>query len=180
MENRMKKILIFMILTIVLHESNEEDKDTSQIPRAMVVVAGEPLKLENETKIECDYTRCEDFNLCSSTDEDELVTTKPKYLEFNKECGIKNSQFKIGMKFKNFKQFKGVVQYYGIRNRYVMNFKLNSKKGAKHFVRGWPFYLWASLMVKEGNTVRIKSKHLKHKCARDHNNRHVNDSKHIF
>lgn len=37
-----------------------------------------------------------------------------------------------------------------------------------------PFYLWASPMVKDSNTIQIKSRHLNHECVRDFNNRHFN------
>lgn len=46
------------------------------------------------------------------------------------------------MKFKSVKQLKEIVNNYGIRNRYVMNFKPNSKKTVKTFWnRICPFYL---------------------------------------
>ena len=88
---------------------------------------------------------------------------------------MKDPQFKIGMKFMNFKQFKEAVKNYGIKNRYVMNFKPNSKKRCKAFCkRGCTFYLWASPMVKHGSTDQIKSRNLKHECTKDHSNRYVN------
>lgn len=88
---------------------------------------------------------------------------------------MKNPQFKVGMKFRSFKQFKKAVKNYGIRNRYAMNFKHNSKKRFKAFCkRRCPFYLWASPMVKDGSIVQIKTRKLEHECAKDHNNRHVN------
>ena len=75
------------------------------------------------------------MNSCSSTNEDELVSNKPKYSEFNEECDMKDPQFKIGMKFMSFKQFKEVVKNYEIKNRYVMNFKPTSRKDVRHFVK---------------------------------------------
>ena len=57
----------------------------------------------------------------------------------------------------------------------MMNFKLNSKKRCKAICKeGCPFCLWALPVVKDGNTMQIKSRILKHECARDHNKRHVN------
>ena len=141
----------------------------------MVVVDKEHSINKDECQVESDYRGSDELNSCSSTDEDELVFNKPKYSEFNKECDMKDPQFKIGMKFRSFKQFKEVVKNYGIKNRYVMNFKPNSKKRCKAFCRkGCTFYLWASPMMKDGSTVQIESGNLKHECAKDHNNRYVN------
>lgn len=103
------------------------------------------------------------------------MSTKPKYSEFNEQVDMKNPHFKIGMKFSSFEQFKEAVRNYGVKNRVVMNFKLNSKKRCKAFCRkGCPFYLWASPMYKDQNTVQIKAGNLVHECARGHSNRHVN------
>ena len=148
--------------------------DNSETPRPMVVVDKEPPNNKDEFLGESDYGGSDELNSCSSTDEDELVSNKPKYSKFNKECVMKNPQFKIGMKFRRFKQFKGAIKNYGIRNRYVMNFNPTPRKDIKHFVRECTFYLWVLPMVKDGSTVQIKSGKLEHECTRDHNNRHVN------
>ncbi|XP_039130904.1 uncharacterized protein LOC120267311 [Dioscorea cayenensis subsp. rotundata] len=117
----------------------------------------------------------EDTLIGSLIDEDELVSRKPKCPEFNEECDMKNPQFRIGMKFRDFKQFKEVVKNYGIKNRYVMAFKPNSKKRCKAICkRGCPFYLWASSTMKDGSTIQIKSGKLEHECSKDQHNRHVN------
>ncbi|XP_039130803.1 uncharacterized protein LOC120267169 [Dioscorea cayenensis subsp. rotundata] len=84
-------------------------------------------------------------------------------------------QLQIGMKFRDFDQFKAAVRNYGIKNRYVMNFRPNDSTRCKAIcTRGCPFYLWASLMTRGVSTVQIKSGHLKHECAKEHKNRHVN------
>lgn len=66
-----------------------------------------------------------------------MVPDSTKYSKFNEKFNMKNTQFMIEMKFWSFKQFKKVVKNYGIRNRYMVNFKPNSKnkKSARHFVR---------------------------------------------
>lgn len=46
-------------------------------------MAEEPPNLVNEIKIELDYAGSKELNSCSSIDEDELVSDRPKYLEFN-------------------------------------------------------------------------------------------------
>ncbi|XP_050222624.1 uncharacterized protein LOC126672711 [Mercurialis annua] len=67
------------------------------------------------------------------------------------------------------------MRNYGIKNGYVMKFKLNDKVRCKAYCKkGCPFKLWASLMNKDKLTVQIKSGFLKHQCTRDHNIRHVN------
>lgn len=53
--------------------------------------------------MESDYARFEELQSCSSIDKDELVTSKPRYGEFNNEVDIKNPQVKIGTKFGSFK-----------------------------------------------------------------------------
>ncbi|XP_039141161.1 uncharacterized protein LOC120278432 isoform X2 [Dioscorea cayenensis subsp. rotundata] len=128
----------------------------------------------DEDVIQSDCASSEEFQSCSSTDEEELDPLRPRYTEFNEELDMKDPHFKIGMKFRSFKQFKEAVKNYGIKNKCVMNFKPNNKKRCKAFCkRGCPFYLWASPMVNDKNTVQIKSGVLKHECMRDHNIRHV-------
>ena len=78
------------------------------------------------------------------------------------------------MKFCSFKQFRETVRNYGIKNRCIMNFRPSNKIRCKAMCKkGCPFYLWASPMVTDKNTVQIKSGDLKHECTRDHNIRHV-------
>ena len=48
---------------------------------------------------------------------------RPKYVEFSAEIDIKDPHFKIGMKFRSFKQFREDVRNYGIKHRVVMNFR---------------------------------------------------------
>lgn len=125
--------------------------------------------------VESEYARSDELQSCSSTDEESLVPNRPRYAEFNEEVDMKNPHFKIGMKFRSFKQFKEAVKNYGIMNRDVMSFKPNNKKKCKAFCRKrCPFYLWASPMVTDKNTVQIKTGVLKHECTRDHVNKHVN------
>ena len=88
-------------------------------------MCGEPPRVACEDDVESDYAGSEELNSCSSTDEDELIPSRPKYSEFNEEFDMKNPRFKIEMKFISFKQFKDVVKNYGIRNKYVMSFKCN-------------------------------------------------------
>ncbi|XP_039127971.1 uncharacterized protein LOC120264236 [Dioscorea cayenensis subsp. rotundata] len=157
------------------NESNRDKVNTNETERVVVGIIGEPPRSVQEIDIESDYLESDEFQSCSSTDEDELISKRPKYSEFNDECDMRNPQFEIGMKFRSFKQFKEAVKNYGIRNRYVLKFKPNSQKRCKALCKkNCSFYLWASPMVKDSNTIQIKSGHLKHECARDHNNKHVN------
>ncbi|XP_039120854.1 uncharacterized protein LOC120257450 [Dioscorea cayenensis subsp. rotundata] len=121
-----------------------------------------------------EYADSDAFQSASSTDEEELASSRARYPEFNGEVDMKNPQFKVGMKFRDFKQFKEAVRNYGIQNRYVMNFRPNTKKKCKAFCKkGCHFYLWVSPMVGDKSTVQIKSGVFKHECSKDHNNRHV-------
>ena len=90
-----------------------------------MTVCGEPPKVASEDDVQSDYARSEELNSYSLTNEDELNLSRPKYSKFNEEFDMKNPHFKIGMKFRSFKQFKGTVKNYGIKNMYVMNFKSN-------------------------------------------------------
>lgn len=79
------------------------------------------------------------------------------------------------MKFRSFTQFKEAVRNYAINNRCVINFKPNNKQKCKAFCKKkCPFYLWDAPMVKDKDTIQIKSGNLKHECSRDHHIRHVN------
>lgn len=109
-------------------DSDEERRDTSEAQRAMVAVTGEPPNIGAEAVVESDYATSEELISCSSTDEDELVTSKPNNSEFNEDCDMKNPEFKIGMKFRSLDQFKEAVRNYGIKHGYAMNFRPNSKK----------------------------------------------------
>ncbi|XP_039123350.1 uncharacterized protein LOC120259963 [Dioscorea cayenensis subsp. rotundata] len=112
----------------------------------------------------------------ADTDEENLAPERPKYADFNEDTDMREPEFKIGMKFRSFQQFREAIRIYGIRNRCVMNFKPNNKKRCKAFCRraGYPCYLWASPMYKDKAAIQIKSGNLKHECTRDHNIRHVN------
>lgn len=128
--------------------------------RVVVIVGEGPIRLADEDDVESDYARSDEINSCSSTDKDELMSNRPKYAKFNEECDMKNPKFKFGMKFRSFKHFKDAVKNYGIINRYVINFKPNSKKRCKVFCkRGCPLYLWE--MVTDGNTMQIKSENFR-------------------
>ncbi|XP_039145858.1 uncharacterized protein LOC120283285 [Dioscorea cayenensis subsp. rotundata] len=156
-------------------DTDVEDGDNVTRQRPEVDINGELGEVGSDGNVKSDYARSEQLQSCSSTDEDELVTAKPRYAEFNNEVDIKNPQFKIGMKFGSFKQFREAVRSYGIKNRYVMKFKPNNKKKCKAFcTKGCPFYLWASPMVNDRSTIQIKTGNLVHECTRDHVNRHVN------
>ena len=95
-------------------DSDNEVEGNSEIPRAMVVVNGEPPKLGDENEVESNYAGFEKLNSCSSIDEDELVSNKCKHSEFNDEFDMKNPQFKVGRKFRSFKQFREAVKTQGI------------------------------------------------------------------
>lgn len=87
---------------------------------------------------------------------------------------MNDPQFKIGMKFRSFKQFREVVRNYDIKHRVVMNFRPSNNTRCKTiFKKGCPFYLWDAPMIKAKNAVQIKLGILKHECTRDHI-RHVN------
>lgn len=121
---------------------------------AQDIVGGEENVDDDEDDVESKYAASDELESCSSTDDDELDLVKPKYVEFNEQIDMSDSQFQIGMKFKSFKQFKEAVRNYGIKNRCVINFKPNNKKRCKAFCKkGCPFYLWDSLMIKDKSKV---------------------------
>ena len=116
-------------------DSEQEPMDNNETPRAMVIVDKKPPNNKDEIQVESNYEGSDELNSCSLTDDDELVSNKHKYSKFNEEYNMKDPQFKIGIKFGNFKQFNEAVKNYRIRNMYVMNFKPNSKKYVRNFVR---------------------------------------------
>ncbi|XP_039126978.1 uncharacterized protein LOC120263148 [Dioscorea cayenensis subsp. rotundata] len=126
----------------------------------------------NETDSKCDGSG--GLQSCFETNEEGYGPEKHKYLDFHAELDMNDPHFEIGMKFSSFNQFKELVRNYGIKNRYVMNFRPSNKKRCKAICKkGCPFYLWAASMIKDHNTIQIKSGILKHECTRDHNVRHV-------
>lgn len=130
---------------------------------------------EEEEEPNSDYGESDScLHSASSTDDEDAGPSKPKYPEFQEEIDMKDPHFAVGMKFSSFKQFKEAVRNYGIKHRYVMNFRPSNKKRCKAICKkGCPFYLWAAPMIKDKDTIQIKSGILKHECSRDHNVRHV-------
>lgn len=137
-------------------------------------IDGRPIE-HCEDEIESEYAASEKLQSCSSTDGDMVGPLKPNYAEFREEIDMKDQHFKIRMKFRSFKQFREAVRIYDTKNRVVMKFRPSNNKRCKVICKkGCPFYLWASPMVKNKNTIQIKSGILKHECSGDHNIRHVN------
>ncbi|XP_039116707.1 uncharacterized protein LOC120252589 [Dioscorea cayenensis subsp. rotundata] len=126
-----------------------------------------------EEEVQSDYGISDELQSCSSTDEED-IRRRPTYVEFNDETDMKDPHFRIGMKFRSFKQFREAVRNYGIKNICVMKLRPNNSKRCKAFCKkGCPFYLLDSPMATDRNTIQIKSGCLKHECTKDHKNRHV-------
>ncbi|KAH0771879.1 hypothetical protein KY290_015860 [Solanum tuberosum] len=83
--------------------------------------------------------------------------------------------FELGMKFKNFKQFKEACRELGIRKRRQLRFKPNDQQRVVCIckVDGCPFRIYASKVNKHDPTVQIKSLYLKHKGAKVFDNFHL-------
>lgn len=150
---------------------SEEDTEDAH-PRAATeeVIA----EVDNEEEgVQSEYASSNELLSCSSTDEEGIGPSKPRYSEFREELDMKDPQLKIGMKFRSFDQFKQAVKNYGIKNRCELKFRPNDKTRCKAFCKkNCPFYVWASPMYTNKETVQIKSGNLKHECGRDHNIRH--------
>ena len=106
----------------------KEDMDNATKARAKVEIEEEAKGVGSNAEIESKYAGSDELQSCFSTNKKALVPVRPSYAEFNDEVDMKNLQFKIGMKFRNFKQFKKAVKNYKIKNRCVMNFNLNNNK----------------------------------------------------
>lgn len=153
----------------------DEGNDDAQDEEVNVQKTNDRNAVHGEEEYENEYAASEELQSCSSTDDEMVDVPTPKYAEFNEDIDIKDPHFKIGMKFTSFKQFREVVRNYGIKHRVVMNFRPSNSKRCKAICKkGCPFYLWAAPMVKNKETIQIKSRNLKHECVRDHNIRHVN------
>lgn len=154
--------------------SEDDCRDDGHNSHDSAIVEGEAPQVDFDDELFSDHGDSGELYSCSSTDSEELMPCRPKYSEFNEEINMGDPQFKIGMKFRDFKQFKDAVKNYGIKNIFVMNFRPNDSRRCKATcARGCPFYLWASLMERGSTTVQIKSGFMKHECAKEHKNRHV-------
>lgn len=71
--------------------------------------------VSNNVEIETNNECSDELHSFSSTDEDKLMTAWPKYSKFNETVGMRNPQFKIGMKFRSMKRFKDAVKNYRIK-----------------------------------------------------------------
>lgn len=114
-----------------LDDHEEEDHQAT--------VQEETRRVGKEAKINSEHDEYEivdskDLESCSRIDEEDLDLLRSNYAEFDKESNMKELEFKIGMKFRSFKQFKGAIKNYGTKNRCVMNFKPNNKKRCKVFL----------------------------------------------
>ncbi|XP_050204849.1 uncharacterized protein LOC126654895 [Mercurialis annua] len=156
---------------------NEENFEPAAPPEPVVPPGAdnEYEAVEHEGQVDCpssEYAGSEELHSCSDSDNE--GSSKSRFPDFWEE-NMGDPRFEIGMIFKSFKQFKEAVRNYGIKNRYVINFKPNNKQRCKAICKkGCPFYLWSSLISKDNPTIQIKNGILSHSCSRDHNIRHVN------
>lgn len=134
------------------HEEEDHQATVEEETRGV----GKEAKINSEHD-EYEIVDSKDLESCSRIDEEDLDLLRSNYAEFDKESNMKELEFKIGMKFISFKQFKGAIENYGTKNRCVMNFKPNNKKRCKVFcTRCCPWYLWASPMFIDKITIQIK------------------------
>ncbi|KAH0698943.1 hypothetical protein KY284_013158 [Solanum tuberosum] len=97
------------------------------------------------------------------------------YEEYDEGKNKNFPRFALGMKFKNFKQFKEACRELGIRKRRLLRFKPNDQQRVVCIckVDGCPFKIYASKVNKRDPTVQIKSLYLKHKGAKVFDNFHL-------
>ncbi|KAJ0977837.1 hypothetical protein J5N97_013311 [Dioscorea zingiberensis] len=65
----------------------EEGVDNAPMPRSGEVMEGEPPEIDTDSE----YAGSGELQSCSSTDEEELVSTRPRYAEFNEEENNKST-----------------------------------------------------------------------------------------
>lgn len=65
-------------------------------------IGGDTTQVGDNGNLDSNYAKSEDFQSCSSTDEDDLIPSKPMYSEVNDDVEMKDPKFKIEMKFRNF------------------------------------------------------------------------------
>lgn len=111
------------------HEEEDHQATVEEETRGV----GKEAKINSEHD-EYEIVDSKDLESCSRIDEEDLDLLRSNYAEFDKESNMKELEFKIGMKFRSFKQFKGAIKNYGTKNRCVMNFKPNNKKRCKVFL----------------------------------------------
>lgn len=129
--------------------SNNDERNDGTITHALLIVEGKAPQVDNDAEIQYDHGVFDELHSCSSMDSEELMPSIPKYSEFNEDIDMEDPQFKIGMKLRDLKEFKEAMKNYGIKNRYVMNFKPNTKTRCKTICKKrYPLYLWASPIVR--------------------------------
>jgi MuDR family transposase/MULE transposase domain len=93
-----------------------------------------------------------------------------RYPEFNANADMANPEFKVGMIFGSFKEFKCAVKEYAIKNRRNIQFEKNDTVRVKVVCKGGcPWNIWVSRMGKETDNVQVKTYNSSHTCANEHN-----------
>lgn len=82
-------------------EEGPEGKDQQASVEEETRVVGKEIEINFEHE-DFDIDDYDDIQSCSSIDEKKLDPTRPKYYDFNSKTDMREPEFKIGMKFRNF------------------------------------------------------------------------------
>jgi len=99
-----------------------------------------------EGVVESYYSNSQSLHTSVNYENEQEITSIPKYPTFNEALHLKDSKPEVGMKFKDPVQFRGFIRYYGCENGY--NFKYPKNESDRTLtvckVDGYPFRAFAS------------------------------------
>ncbi|KAK8632300.1 hypothetical protein V6N13_072694 [Hibiscus sabdariffa] len=124
----------------------------------------------NENMIdEVDDTDSDSLHSVHGSDSD-----SPIWTEFNTECDMENSKFKVGLVFPNEETLKEVLRQYGRKNRYYVKFDINDRRRLRVVCKyGCPWKLWASKTNSETEIFQIKTFNDVHTCPKVMKNKNI-------
>ncbi|KAJ1703320.1 hypothetical protein LUZ63_003099 [Rhynchospora breviuscula] len=103
----------------------------------------------------------------SESDDDRTVV---RYPEFNALVDMANPQFKVGMVFGSFEEFKKAVKEYAIKQRRNIHFKKNDTIRVNAVCKDdCPWNIWVSHMGNGTENIQVKTYNPSHTCSNEHN-----------
>ncbi|CAH9081168.1 unnamed protein product [Cuscuta europaea] len=130
---------------------------------------------ESDASVDTIYAPSDELDSCSDDESDGSHGTirKSHWSVFSETYDMKNLNFKVGIIFNTFKQFKDAVKMASVRSKDQVVFCPNNKEKCRAICKNkCGFYIWAYLTNPDKSAVQIKSANLKHHCAKVNYNRH--------
>jgi MuDR family transposase len=92
-----------------------------------------------------------------------------RYPEFNANADMANPEFKVGMIFGSFKEFKCAVKEFAIKNRRNIQFEKNDIVRVKVVCKGDVLGIFGFHAWEKKDNVQAKTYNSSHTCANEHN-----------